>query len=77
MIGDSAEWVGDSSEEHEADRAKWVCGGKEYDAGITVWYKRTIWYNSVYKLTQTAPLENSEEDSGMEVSSMEDSSVEG
>ena len=39
VIGTSAEWVGDSSEEHEADSTNWVCGGKEYDAGS----ERTVW----------------------------------
>ena len=73
VIGTSAEWAGDSSEEHEADSTKWVCRGKEYDAGS----ERTVWYITVYKLTHTSPLDNSEEDSGMEVSGTEDSSVEG
>ena len=73
LIGAPVEWDGDSSEENEADVAKWVCGGKENDAGS----ERTVWYITVYKLTHTSPLDNSEEDSGMEVSSMEDSSVEG
>ena len=72
LIGTSAEWAGDSSEEHEADSAKWVCGGKEYDVGS----ERTVWYKSVYKITHAAPLDDSEEDSGMEVSSVEDSSME-
>ena len=67
VIGSSQEYfAADSEEQHEADMAEWVCGGKEY-----------LSYQSVYKLTYTAPLDNSEEDSGMEVSSMEDSSVEG
>ena len=72
LIGTSAEWgYGDSEESHQADLAEWVCGGEEESGGVRSYYK------SVYKLTLTAPVDNSEEDSGMEVSSMEDSSVEG
>ena len=78
LIGTSAEWGMDSSEEHQADTAEWVCGGEdELDIGVREFGRKRKSYKSVYKLTLTAPVDNSEEDSGMEVSSIEDSSVEG
>ena len=66
----SAEF-GDSMQtwSHYADLAEWSCGGEENTGGRR-------YYNSVYKITHTAPMDNSEEVSSMEVSSMEDSSLE-
>ena len=74
LIGTSAEWYGDSGENHEADTAEWLCGGSEELGGVTT---RRSYYKSVYKLTLTAPVDNGEEDSGTEVSSIEDSGMEG
>jgi len=70
-------WYRGSEEYHEADTEEWLCGGSSERES----------FRSVYKLTLTAPVDESEEDSGMEdssvedfgmeISSMEDSSVEG
>jgi len=60
-------WYRGSEEYHEADTEEWLCGGSFEGES----------FRSVYKLTLTAPVDESEEDCGMEVSSMEDSSVEG